>query len=348
MKTLAIRSLSAFAVAASLAAQGGLSTATGYAVYADAGTGVVQGVPAGTPIGNAGLQIRAFDGGSSTTVPSAVASTAVHSNTLSTSAGVRSVTVQETGAAVWRPAQPAVAGTSDDPRLGGQAPHALAWVVPARPGTTGAVVVTWDATASLGAFAAASVDVDGDGSPDFAQRVTNGTLQLSQTFRVVAGPNGFELGVETAGNAGVAITPSSLTGARYDAQLDVVLRIGGTVCTFTNFGPECAGRLDGYVPSASSPGFVLRLTQAAPRAIAVLAIGDRLRTPLPLPGTRCELLVYPMVTLPGQTDGQGQASWQFPQVAAALTLTISFQAVTLDLLGTPQLGSSNGTTLVCQ
>ncbi len=348
---LTLSTLPVLLLTASLAAQGGLSTATGYAVHARIGPlstpNDVQGVPAGTDITNSGLRIRAHAGSSTGAIPMATAATHARISPLSSSANVRTVLVDETGAAISTRTRPAIAGTSDDPRRGGQAPHGLAWVVPARPGTTGVVAVTWTASASIGAYQLAIVDVDGDGTPEFAQRVSNGNVQFSRSYRVRAGNRGFAIGIVTGAEAGANISTPTATGARYDGRLSVSLRIDPR-CTFTNFGRECGGRLDGVLPGPTGSRFALDLTNAAPRAIAVLVIGPRMRTPIPLPGSHCVLHVDPIITLSGQTNGQGEKSWTFPSVAVAPTIHVSFQAVTLDLNGTPMLASSNGTTLICQ
>ena len=116
------------------------------------------------------------------------------------------------------------------------------------------------------------------------------TTAFEARHRLDAGNRGFVLGLATSASAGGNVSATTATGSRYDGQLRVALHILPH-CQFTNFGPECAGRLDGLLPSASGTVFALRLTNAAPRALAALAVGPRANLPIPLPGTRCQHLL---------------------------------------------------------
>jgi hypothetical protein len=347
MKTT-LCTVSTLLLTAALAAQGSLTTATGYAVEARAGSlttpANVQGVPAGTAIPNAGLHIQAV-AGSPALLPLARASTHVRFSPLSTSANQRTVLVSEAGRAIPTPALIARAGTSDDHLQGGLAPHGLAWTVPAPLGATGVVAVTWTASASIGASQRAAVDVDGDGTPEFDWVVSHGNVQVAESFRVHAGANGFRIAIVTGARAGANVSVPTATGSHCDGQLSVSLRLD-PFWSFHHFGAECGGRLRGVLPGPSGSQFALDLTDAAPHVPALLAIGPRMRTPVQLPGSHCLLHINPLVAVAQQTNAQGRAHWTFPLVSVMPVPTISFQVVTIDVNSLPILRSSNGATLI--
>ncbi|MEM7200353.1 MAG: hypothetical protein AAF628_08820 [Planctomycetota bacterium] len=334
--------LASLAVVGSLSAQGALTTATDYVVFADALAGSRQGVPAGTSIGASGLAIRAADSAFSN---SANASTQVGFIPTIAIAGTAGIGVTERGDA-FSVSPPTSAGTANGRSPGA---HDLTWQLRALPGARAAIVVTWRAAASVGAMTGASVDVDGDGTPDFGERITAGRADKSARFDVTAGRQGFTIGVSTVGLAQVGLAELSSTTADYDATLNVVVQILSPGCRFTAFGRECAGKLEGSEVGPSPRRVIdLQLSGAAPSALAALVLGDALPAGVPLPGSRCFLLVNPAALLPGQTDPRGNASWQvgLPGVAGFLGVSVSCQAVTLDLSG-PTLGSSNGILAEC-
>ncbi len=336
----------ATALAAALPAQG-LTTASGYAVSAHAGNGSVQGVAGGTSIGATGLAIRAADG--TRGGPSALASTDVGITRLtSTSGSGAAVHVYESGVANSDGSRRAGAGTSNDPRGGGRAPHALAWAIPAPAGTVAAVTVAWRAGASANASTGVAVDVDGDGAADFTGRVSNGSDSRSQTFRVTAGRAGFSIGIITSGNAAV------LNGSeQYAGRLSVTWLQPSTTpsCTFTAFGRPCGGTLAAQEGRTTSGGVVIqyRVSGAAANAVAVLGLGTALSSPVTLPGTRCPLLVNPRALINGSTDANGNAGWRLPLPVRASGLNVDAQVVTLTLGATgAQLAATNGVNTMCQ
>ncbi|MEM7203083.1 MAG: hypothetical protein AAF628_22675 [Planctomycetota bacterium] len=337
---------------APLAAQPTLQTATGYADFANAGTGVARGVPAGTTIDSNGLQIRVADGGPGT-MAAASASTSVRFGPATTGL---TVAVAESGnAAVRAAAGRAAAGTSDDPRQGTPGAHGLALQIPGSAGDTGVVVVNWRGSASANASTGVAVDVDGDGMADFSARVSGGRDQQMQRYRVRAGARGFLVGIVTSGNATAGSGPSgSAAGETYDGSVSVTFNRAPTppTCTFRPFGPECGGKLDGRagpVPGAPGIAIQLALTGAAPNALAVLAIGAPLPMPVQLPGSRCDLLVNPRGLTQGRTDANGDASWNLGLPLSTGAFTVAFQAITAQISPAGiRLASSNGLGLSCQ
>ena len=353
MKTT-VSVLVAFSFAATLSAQG-LTTATGYADFANAGNGNARGVPAGTSIGRTGLQIRVADGGISTTSPAAGAATDVQWG-VRTSASTAAVHVTENGRAMAGRNGRAAAGTSNDPRQGTPGAHGLGWALPAPAGTKARVLVYWRGAASSNASTGAAVDADGDGTADFTARISGGRMEKRAVFNVVAGARGFRVGIVTSGLAAAAAgSVSTAAGETYHSDLNVALHpegSGGPTCNFRPFGPECGGKLQGRA-AATSTGQIragLSLTGAAPNALAALVIGGPLPSPVQLPGSRCSLLVNPRVVVPGRTDGNGAASWGFPfSPAAGTSITIAFQAITVSINGGGvSLASSNGLGMDCQ
>jgi hypothetical protein len=348
--------LASLSLAAALSAQGSLSTATGYADFANAGNGHVSGVPAGTEIGPRGLQIRVADGRTPAgTVPAALASTDVQLGAPTTVTAL-AVHVTERGSALASRGGRAAAGTSDDPRQGTPGAHGLTWLIPAREGARAKVVVHWSGSASANSATAATVYVDGNGRPDFAAGVRGGRDARRAEFDVVAGPRGFRIGISTSGHAAAGGPSVSAAGEIYDADLNVALRpegSGGPTCNFRPFGPECGGKLAGRAHVASSAGAIgvaLHLSGAAPQAIAALVLGDPLPSPVQLPGSRCSLLVNPRGVAPGQTGRNGEATWSFAfRPPAGVSLTVAFQAITLSLSGGgASLASSNGLAMDCR
>jgi hypothetical protein len=342
----------ALLVASTVSSQGSLTTATGYGDFADAGRTNVQGVAQGTAIGPRGLRIAASSGGRNSAGVAATgarASTSAGFEAVSSTAGA-AVVVQEQGGVNVVGRESAAAGTSDSELRPSPGAHGLAWRFPAREGTNAVVSVSWRGAASSGAATGATVDVDGDGRPDFRAGANGNRSSSSQAFRVTAGPRGFHLGIATQGAARQA-GPGQQA---YHGELHVSLRTGsgggsGGQCTFTSFGPQCGGELNGRgVSGNNSTAVGIHLSNAAPNALAALVVGSPMRPPVQLPGSRCELLVTPRVVLSGRTDGSGNAQWGFG-VRGGTIATAAFQAITVSI-GTAgvQLASSDGLLMDCQ
>lgn len=327
-------------------ASGSLTTTTGYGDFADAGgQPQVQGVAQGTQISPRGLKIGARDGG-------ALAQTRIG---FGQRANARVLGVNEHGEVAVRGRGQAAAGTSDNHQRISAGSHGLSWNIPARQGTKAVVTVSWRGGASSGASTGATVDVDGDGRPDFSARANGNRYSASERFRVQAGARGFAIGISTRGAA-----RQNGTGRQtYGGQLTVAihhLRSGpapspsAAGCSFKAFGPECAGALSGRAAAGTNVTRVgIHLTGAAPNARAGLFIGNALRSPVQLPGSRCSLLVSRRVILGGQTDARGNASWQLRVPSSAAGIGIDFQALTLSAGRTgAQFGSSNGLHMQCR
>ena len=82
-------------------------------------------------------------------------------------------------------------------------------------------------------------------------------------------------------------------------------------------------------------------------AIGILVIGDALRMPVPLPGSRCNLLVDPLVWTSIRIDdtGSGRARVALPD---RRPVDVDFQVVTLSLAVGIRLASTNGLHLDCR
>lgn len=116
--------------------------------------------------------------------------------------------------------------------------------------------------------------------------------------------------------------------------------------TLTQFGPACAGNLQGQVVTLpNGHGLRLGANQLAPNAIAVLVLGHQASVPTPLPGSNCTLLLDPRVTHLAMTGPRGTASWQ-QRIPPILPITFDMQVVTLQLTPNGRLAeSTNGLTL---
>lgn len=343
-----IRTLSftfaALAVAAPAQLTSQIATLTDYGALATAGRAVAfQSVDAHTVV-TRGLLVAARLG--STREEHFVATTQVTPD--SPSADVAGVRVTETGSATSTNAGTAASvGTSPShqssttPVFG---PHAVTLHVALRQGAHARVVVAWGGTATAAASARTAVDVDGDRHPDFVARAGG---RVQQEFHVTASATGVTVSIETEARA-------TLAGAGqegYAASLSVHVSVdgGGGGCTVTPFGPECGGRLAGTAVAGSRDiTLALAVSHAAPNAIGILAIGDRLATPIPLPGSphHCDLLVAPRLTalIPIDGSGAGRAAVRLP----GHPLDIDLQVVTLAVGTSIELASTNGLNVVCR
>lgn len=199
--------------------------------------------------------------------------------------------------------------------------------------------------ASPGAAAGVSIDVDGDGVADFSARA-NGTA-VSQQLPVTAGRNGVTIDITTLGRADV----TGIGRERYEASLTVAFAPTPQppTCTFTAFGPQCDGALAGSL--ATTPrgeAIQLDVTGATAGAMGVLVIGPLARTPQPLPGTNCELLLQPANSQLFWLDRNGDGQQLIP-LPRRMPIDINFQVVTVITTGSARVrGSTNGVNLVCR
>ena len=327
-------------VAQGTVATGSLTTTTDYGNYAAAGgQRQVNGVAKGTQISPRGLLTGAR-------TPGATARTRIE---FPRRAQARVLSINEHGEVIVRSQGRASAGSSDDHQNASPAGHDLMWHLPAPEGTKAVVSVSWKGGASSSAATGAKVDVDGDGQPDFGARANGTRYSNSKRFRVQAGTRGFTIGISTYGSAnqsgrGRQTYVGQLSIAIHHVQSGPAPSPSSTGCSFSAFGPECAGKLSGR--AAAGPNYTrvgIDLTGAPANARAGLFIGSALQQPLQLPGSRCALLVSRRVILGGQTDANGDMSWQLRVPATASGIGVDFQALTLSISRTGvRFGSSNG------
>lgn len=328
---------------APLAAQDpSLVTTTKYGVAAIAGnTQDADSVDARTQIGPRGLSLIARAGNDRTS-PHAATNVRIGA----TENGI-AVGVAEAGSASGDEnvaSQVGTIGNGDRPTFG---PHSLRLSIPARPGTEGKVAIAFAGNASDNAGAGASVDVDGDGQADFAARADGTPHRV--VLDVTAGrQGGIAIDITTVGHA----SARGATRSAYAIELHVAFSpndIGGGHCEISPFGRPCGGELAGRAALGDRAIDVgLRISGAAASTVGVIALGDQLDRPLPLPGSDCLLLVLPqhLVTFHTDPNGDGHASLRLP---ARLPLRVSLQAITvvIDRSGL-SLFSTNGLSLVCR
>lgn len=332
--------LSLLAAAPTLAAQNfDVSTLTTYGVLVSTGDrAAFDGVRAGESIGR-GLAIHAGDRDG----PFAATSARVMA---SRDAGV-GVVIHEHGRAVATNATRNRAGTSPGSNNANNAPdfgpHALRMIVRAPAGTRGKVLVVWAGRATDNASAGAVVDIGADNDPEFVGRADGNREQ--QTFDVRADARGIVIDIATVGHAA-----GGNQAAGYGAELGVYFRAaddGG--CRVTPFGERCGGTLLGRADVTDRGVHVgLGVSGAAPGSIGILVIGNRLDTPVPLPGSDCVLAVFPRETLAFNINRDGNALLRL-RLPARDTLMVDFQVVTADLgRGGLELASTNGLNVACR
>lgn len=111
--------------------------------------------------------------------------------------------------------------------------------------------------------------------------------------------------------------------------------------TVTSRGPQCGGLLRGQVVQApQGTGLRLGVGNAAPSALAVLAIGMPQTTPVALPGSNCELYVDPRASMLSMTDANGQASFALRLPASRVPVTFYLQAVVVEAVRPGRIASS--------
>lgn len=345
MHTTLRATLAASALAGLLAAQSpAFVTSTDFGVLARTATqSGFDSIDANTPV-QRGIAVRAA---ASERGSGAQANTTVTGLQLAN--GARGVQVQETGAAFSDQANGAAAcGTSASnqndpaPRRGA---HGIRLHFPLTANATGTVYVHWRGSASTGAAAGVSIDIDGDGVADFSARA-NGTA-LSQQLPVTAGRNGITIDITTLGRADV----TGVGRERYEASLAVAFAPTPQppTCTFTAFGPQCDGALAGSLQTTPrGEAIQLDVTGATAGAIGVLVIGPLARTPQPLPGSTCDLLLQPAHSQLFRLDANGDGQQMIP-LPRRMPIDINFQVVTIITVGNARVrGSTNGVNLLCQ
>lgn len=293
-----------------------------------------------------GLTVRAAVGGAATTRPDGLATSTVQPVLTTTGTAFR---FTEAGSVNGTVAGTTLSVGSSSSAVGSQNPAAGAHGVAIRQavpqGSPASVVISWAGRASAGATLGASIDVDGDGTPDW--NTTSGASQ-TVTLPVTAGANGITINVLTGGSA-------SLTGIgteSYSSNLTVSLRAAqpGVSCTWASSGPQCLGALTGTDSQASGMlTLTLGVTGAARTGFGVMVLGQPAATPTALPFGSCQLLLDTTGGLSSfTTDASGDATVTLR--ARAVAFTMGFQAVTFgfDALGQSVLGSTNVQGLTCQ
>lgn len=344
-------------LAASAAAQTGpvapaVLTASDYSVTSVAPAGAaLDGVPIRTAIGSTGLAIAARSGDRTA---GAHASTRVGLATDRTyGAGV--AVGEDGGAFANAPALQATGGTSDgDPagRPGQFGAHDLALLYRVPAGTDGVVFVFLEGRASANAGMRAVVDVDGDGQPDWRGAV-DGNPHAAR-FRVTAGANGLRVGISTQAEASAG-TGRAGTSAQeaYAGVLRVFFRPGTNDpdCTFTTISRPCGADLAGRAEVVRGGVRIgLAISNTTPNSLGVVVVGDALAAPMPLPFSRCDLIVDPRIAVGFLTDGNGAGNVLFGIHNSLSGLDVNLQAVVLGFTpaGGPSVSASNAENLVCR
>jgi hypothetical protein len=254
------------------------------------------------------------------------------------------VTVAEEGHA-HAPQAGVVVGTSGDGDRPSFGSHALRLGLRVAAGTKGKVVVLWHGNASDGAFAGALVDVDGDGTADFAGRADGQPHR--QAFDVTAGRDGLVIAITTIGQAAARAGER----AAYAARLGVFFHpagSGGVDCEVTPFGRPCGGALAGRAGADDRGIHIgLHVTGAAPNVNGVVLLGTPLDQPRSLPGSDCLLLVDGIRAVHFTTDRAGAAQLALHLPGARLHAAL--QALTVERTRDGvRVASTNGLTVVCR
>lgn len=332
------RSLTVLAAAALLAplavAQGAsLTTATAVGAFAKDGTGDLDTIAARTPI-TAPVAVQAGAGGG-------MASTAIapmRTNPLAV------VVAEDAVAANANARGSVVAGTTDatDPRNVQPAPHSiLMQLLPARnEPLRGALVVRLGGQADGGARASAAVDIGDDGRSEFTETI--GARPVEQKFRI-----------NTSAPVSVRITTAGLAQvdgqgrSSYSFVLQVEFVGSETGCAFDSYGKSCGPRLSGQDDLGGRlHSFTFQQSGAFPSSPGALLLGVR-PAQVAIPGTRCELLVAPVVAVPFSSDASGNAILQFG-VPGPVSGDIRAQGVSFTLLPAFRLETSNGLHVGCR
>lgn len=323
----------------------GATTGPWGAYAANGATTSYDAKAAQTQVGR-GLSVRAVVGGSATTRPDGIATSAVAPVLTTTGTGFR---FTETGALNGTVAGTTLSVGSSSSAVGSQNPapgaHGVAIRYAVPQGSSASVLISWSGRATAGATLGASIDLNGDGTPEWS--ANNGTSQ-TVTLPVTAGANGITIAVLTGGSA-------SLTGigtASYGTSLTVSLRSAqtGVTCTWASSGTQCLGALAGSETQANGMlTLTLGVTGAARTGFGVMVLGQPAAAPTALPFGSCQLLLDTSGGLSSfSTDLNGDATVTLR--ARAVAFTMSFQAVTFgfDALGQSVLGSTNVQGLTCQ
>ncbi len=233
----------------------------------------------------------------------------------------------------------ASAPRSRDPQLD---PHALELTYPVDPGSTGTVRIAFSGRATRGSSGSASIDVDGDGRPDFTAEVNTGPSTLD--IPVTAGPNGVVITIITDGQA-----LAGCRSAEYDFRVCVLFKPdSGHDCRFTPFGESCGLRLGARLIDVRGPEHVVRMnvSRGAPGAAGIILIGDQLATPIPLPTGSCNLLVDPDgIAVPITLGRCGQTVVDIPITLHCVIIGI--QALTIDPRCGQMARASRGLLFTC-
>lgn len=322
------------------------ATSGPWGVFASNGASTNYDAKAAQTAVGRGLSVRAIVGGSATTRPDAIATSGVVPVFTTTGTGFR---FTETGALNGTVAGTTLSVGSSSSAVGAPSPAGgshgvdIRYAVPQ--GAAASVVVSWSGRATAGAALGASIDLNGDGTPEWS--ANNGTAQ-TVTLPVTAGANGITIGVLTSGSA----TVTGVGTENYGANLTVSLRPAqtGVTCTWASSGPQCVGALAGSETQANGMlTLTLGVTGAARTGFGVMVLGQPAATPTALPFGSCQLLLDTTGGLSSfTTDLNGDATVTLR--ARAVAFTMSFQAVTFgfDALGQSVLGSTNVQGLTCQ
>ena len=325
----------------------GLGTTTGYSVVASNGaTAELNGLDSGTRI-ERGFMIRAEAGQISDPASASCSTRVVRLASRELGTGVE---VAELGRAFGPDSRAGSTALEPGvrPATARLSAHGLTAVWMANPDSTGILSISWESSARGLGGASASVDVDRDGSPEFEARTTDSPME--RRIRVRVGQDGrVQINLSTAGR--IVNNDTSVAGA-YRGVLRVYFRQfvdPAPECTFTEFGPNCGVTLTGELdPTSRTPVAALSLSGGTPGAFALLFAGQRIR-PVPLPMSRCGLLIDGFVPAIVRVDRAGEATARLPlSLTRPLTFDAQFVTVAIDAANGLAVEASNGLNVACQ
>lgn len=268
--------------------------------------------------------------------------------TLNPITGGIAVIVTEQGAAGGHDHQTSSAGTSpsNDPRAFRPGPHSFLLRVLLRADAQAKVMIGFEGkVSSTGAAAGVAVDIGDDNSVEFKQAADG--LSHHQNFTAKAGNRGLMIRITTNG----LVEQKGMGMSSYSAALKVAVLAdtsGGGRCVFTSYGHGCGPELGGAeLHSEKGTLVAFKTIHAHPNGIGAFVLGNQ-RAELQFAGTRCYLLVIPVLLLPHAVDEQGHSVQMFP-----LPVRLEARIQTQDVLFYRadrgfHVESTNGVELACK
>jgi len=233
------------------------------------------------------------------------------------------------------------AGTTTDSAGKIGDPHTVSANIGATQATIGQMVIYWTPNMTgNGITTKAVVNVDGNDVATFTE------LDAGQTKRVnvTVGANGIALKITT--NASAA--PGAAGRSYYSNSVRAYFQpnVTSSSCTFTQFGAKCGNEMKGSAltliySKVSYHQATLTISGMEKDQVGLMAIGDKLATPVMLPAGGCMLLVNPAIIVMVRNSTRVLFRNQDP-------FTAHMQAVTFKLSGSGiTIGAANGMTVTC-